>query len=95
MAGIAILLALFCVGALARTQSSTYSVSGTPAFLQVGRCYVLTFPIVGAPNWKVVEVLDAGWFKAENDASPASARREPVWINTGQIVTVREARCSD
>jgi hypothetical protein len=78
----------------ATTQPNAASTLGVPAFLQAGRCYRFTFPITGAPNWKVLDVLDAGWVKAEVDAGPASARREPVWINIGQLITVHEARCS-
>jgi hypothetical protein len=51
--------------------------------------------IEGAPAWKVLDVQDGGWIKAEVDAGSASARREPAWVNTAQLVTVREARCSD
>jgi hypothetical protein len=65
-----------------------------PSFLQPNRCYRLTFSIAGAPNWKVLEVLDAGWIRAEVDAGPASAHREPMWVNTAQIVTARDATCS-
>jgi hypothetical protein len=33
--------------------------------------------------------------QAEVDAGPRSAVREPVWINTAQIITIREAACSE
>jgi hypothetical protein len=76
----------------AGSQSSS---SSAPSFLQPGRCYRFTFPITGAPNWKVLDVLDAaGWIKAEVDAGAASAKRESAWINTAQLITVRESRCS-
>ena len=65
-----------------------------PAFIRADRCYRLTFPIAGSPNWKVLEVLDNGWIKAEVHAGPASERREPTWINTAQIITALDAKCS-
>jgi hypothetical protein len=77
------------------TAQSTDAAARVPAFLRATQCYRLTFAIAGAPNWKVLEVLDAGWIKAEVDAGPRSAVREPVWINTAQIITVREVRCSE
>ena len=69
--------------------------ASVPAFLQPGRCYRFTFPITGAPNWKVLEVLDAGWIRAEVDAGPANSRRESAWVNTAQIIIVRAAPCSE
>jgi hypothetical protein len=82
------------VTSTATTQSAS-GAAGVPAFLQVDRCYRVTFPVAGAPNWKVIELLDAGWIKAEVDAGPRAAVREPVWVNTTQIITAREARCSE
>jgi hypothetical protein len=77
------------------TQSNAAGAPGTPSFLQAGRCYRFTFSVEGAPTWKVLEVLDSGWIKAEVDAGSASARREPAWVNSAQLVSVRETRCSD
>ena len=77
------------------TQPSVAAASGVPAFLRPNSCYRFTFAIAGAPNWKVVEVLDHGWVRGEVEAGSASAIREPVWINTAQILTVREAKCGD
>ena len=62
---------------------------------QANRCYRIAFPITGAPNWKVLEVHDNGWMKAEVDSGPASAKRESAWVNSAQIVTARETRCSE
>jgi hypothetical protein len=76
------------------TQSATVADSGVPAFLQADSCYRFTFPIAGVPEWKVLDVLENGWIRAEVDAGPPSAVREPVWLNTAQIVTARQARCS-
>jgi hypothetical protein len=77
-----------------RTQSVGFSKPEPAAFLQVNRCYRFTFTIVGTPSWKVLEVLEGGWVRAEADAGPASAQREAAWINTAQIVTIRESTCS-
>jgi hypothetical protein len=81
---------------LATQSAATAGASGaaTPAFLQPDRCYRFAFAIPGATNWKVLEVLDGGWIKAEVDAGPAGSTREATWINTAQLVTVREGRCS-
>ena len=75
------------------TRSAAAQSTGMP-FLQLDRCYRFTFSVVGATNWKVLEVLDAGWIKAEVSSGPSSTEHEPTWINTMQLVTVREARCS-
>ena len=65
------------------------------SFLKAEQCYRFIFPITGAPNWKVLEVLEDGWIRAEVDAGPAAAKRESAWVNTAQIVTIREVRCSE
>ena len=77
------------------TQSAITAASGVPAFLRPNSCYRFTFAVVGAPNWKVIEVLDNGWVRGEIESGSASALREPVWINTAQIITAREAKCGD
>lgn len=77
------------------TQPTAAGAPGAARFLQPGQCYRFTFSIDGMPAWKVLEVLDGGWIKAEVDVGPSSARREPVWVNTAQLVTVRDTRCSD
>ena len=66
-AAIAGFLLLLWMSAPVTTQSTAAGAASVPAFLQAGRCYRFTFPITGAPNWKVLEVLDAGWIKAEVD----------------------------
>jgi hypothetical protein len=68
---------------------------GPAAVLKSGHCYRIAFPIEGAPNYKILEVTEAEWIKAEVDAGPASAQRQPMWINAAQIVTLRETPCSD
>jgi hypothetical protein len=65
------------------------------AWIQANRCYRFTFPVTGAPNWRVLNLLDGGWIKAEIDAGPRAAVREPVWVNTAQILTIRDAQCSE
>ena len=66
-----------------------------PDFLQPGHCYRMAFPIDGAPNYKVLEILENGWVRGEVDAGPARAQRPSMWINTAQIITARETRCSE
>jgi len=95
LAAVAGVLLLLWMSAPVTTQSTAAGAARVPGFLQPGRCYRFTFPITGAPNWKVLEVLDAGWIRAEVDAGPANARREAAWVNTAQIITVRAALCSE
>jgi len=94
LTGVVAAVVLFATSPTATTQSAGAGQAGVPAFIQANRCYRLTFSIAGAPNWKVLEVLDNGWVKGEIDAGPASALREPTWINTAQIITARDAKCS-
>ena len=94
VAASAALLGICWIGVPASSQSGSAITASSPSFLEAGRCYRFTFPITGAPNWRVLEVLSGGWIKAEVDAGAASAKREPAWINTAQIITVRDARCS-
>lgn len=77
-----------------RTQPASQAGPVTPAFLRPERCYRLTFPIAGVPTWKLLEVLDGGWVRAEVDAGSTSTPRDSAWINTAQVITVREVRCS-
>ena len=67
----------------------------TPTFLQPGHCYRIAFPIEGAPSYKVLELLEGGWMRAEIDSGTAKAQRPSMWVNTAQIVTLREVRCSE
>ncbi|MGH9373910.1 MAG: hypothetical protein ACRD15_20545, partial [Vicinamibacterales bacterium] len=64
MAGIAL---TFAVGARASTPPTTLPMQAalTPAFLQPGHCYRIAFPIEGAPSYKVLELLEGGWMRAE------------------------------
>jgi hypothetical protein len=95
LAAMSVLSVLIWTSTPATTQSPNDGATGLPTFLRANRCYRFTFPIAGAPNWKVLDLLEAGWIRAEVDAGPRSAAREPVWINTAQIVTIREAQCSE
>jgi hypothetical protein len=92
--GIVAAVMLFATSPMATTQSAGAGQTSVPAFMQANRCYRLTFSIAGSPNWKVLEVVDNGWVKAEIDAGPASTLREAVWINTAQVITARDAKCS-
>jgi hypothetical protein len=76
-------------------QSSGSRATMVPAFFEADRCYRLTFTIAAAPNWKVLEVVDGTWIRAEIDAGPASATREPLWVNTALVVTARTAPCGE
>lgn len=99
-AGIAIVVAGITVAGVAASSSSrlvdgAQRPAAAPPFVQPGLCYRIAFPIDGAPNYKVLELLDGGWLKAEVDAGPGKAQRQPLWVNTAQIITMREARCSE
>ena len=63
-------------------------------FLSAGNCYRVAFPIESPPNYKVLEVLDGGWIRAEVDAGSAKAQRPSMWINTSQIISMRQVPCS-
>ena len=89
------LLAALVFAAPVFIRPATARAVETPGFLKPGQCYRLSFSIEGAPAWKVLEVVDAGWIRAEVDTGPASAQREAIWINTAHIVTARPTRCSD
>ena len=70
--------------------------AGAASFLREGSCYRIAFTIESASSYKVLEILDGGWIRAELDSgSSAAARRQSFWANTAQMVTVRELRCSD
>ena len=98
-AGIALMFAgLLAIGArLLATPITAPPVQPvmTPPFLQPGHCYRIAFPIEGAPSYKVLELLDGGWMRAEVDSGSAKAQRPSMWVNTAQIITLREVRCSE
>ena len=83
--------------AAARPAESPRQAGTGPAyFLREGSCYRIAFTIESASSYKVLEILDGGWIRAEVDSgSSQAARRQSFWANTAQIVTVRELRCSD
>jgi hypothetical protein len=92
--GLAVMIVAGVTAASRGGAAQAQTPGATPPFLQADHCYRIAFTIDGAPNYKVLALLDGGWIKAEVDAGPASAQRQPFWINTAQIVTIREARCS-
>ena len=98
-AGIALTFAgLMAIGARAfsmPTITPPIQTALTPAFLQPGHCYRIAFPIEGAPSYKVLELLEGGWLRAEIDSGTARAQRPSMWVNTTQIITLREVRCSE
>ena len=88
-------LLVACVSVLAAARSSgPAALAAAPGFLQAGSCYRIAFPIESPPNYKVLEVLDEGWIRAELDAGTAQAQRPSMWINTAQIISLTEVRCS-
>jgi hypothetical protein len=96
----AVAIAILAVGMLVTisgmpSASTAQRPAWAPEVLQPGHCYRIAFSIEGLPNYKVLELLDGGWIKGEVDAGSAKAERQPLWINSAQIVTMREARCSE
>jgi hypothetical protein len=89
------LAALVGGAATAASRGGSPAQASTPGFLTAGHCYRIAFPIDGAPNYKVLELVGEGWVRAEVDAGSAKAQRQSLWINTAQIVTMREVRCSE
>ena len=88
-------LILIGMGIGVSTSSTAAAAPGAAGFLQPGHCYRFVLSVEGTPVWKVLDVLENGWIKAEVDAGPGSAQRESAWVNTGQLVVARETRCSD
>ena len=86
---------LAAAAAYAAAPQVAESASMLRQVLEPGACYRLVLPVQAAPQYKVLELLDGGWIRAEVDAGPASAKRDPIWINSAQIVAVRTARCSE
>lgn len=66
-----------------------------PDFLRVGQCYRIAFTINSAPSYKILELREDGWLKAEVDAGSAKAQRQWFWVNVSQIVTVRDMPCGE
>ena len=90
------LLVLIGVGAAQTTVSSRpeETARSVHGLLEPERCYRFVFSIPGAPTYKVLQLGPGDWIKAEVVAGPASVEREPLWINTAQIITIRNARCA-
>lgn len=87
------LLGLIGVAAISNRADAAAQTAGL-AFLQAGSCYRIAFPIESPPNYKVLEVREGGWIRAEVDAGPAGAQRASMWVNTAQIISLREVPCS-
>ena len=83
------------VAASQPSESPRQTATGPASFLRPGSCYRIAFTIDSASSYKVLEILDGGWIRAEVDAGSGQAQRASFWANTAQIVTVRELRCSD
>lgn len=92
-----LIAALIVAGGAAAASSARErrSQPGAHPFIQAGSCYRIAFPIDGPPNYKVLEVIEGGWVRAEVDAGTAKAQRPSMWINTAQVITLREVRCSE
>jgi hypothetical protein len=62
------------------------AVAGAPKFLEVGKTYSLS-SIAGTQTVKVLEIdKESGWVKTQVD----KPRSEIIWLNTSQLVTIRE-----
>jgi hypothetical protein len=77
------------------TRQSAPDVDGVPSFIQVNRCYQFAVQTPVVTRYRVLAHLDDGWISAESDVGTSPAQRDRVWINTTQIISAREARCSD
>ena len=85
---------ILALGALALSSSAGNVGAQGTGFIAPNSCYRIAFPIESPPNYKVLDVLDGGWIRAEVDAGPASAQRSSMWINTAQIISMRQVSCS-
>lgn len=90
---ILIVTALLVIAGWGFTYPGNAAAQGT-SFIVANSCYRIAFPIESPPNYKVLDVLDGGWIRAEVDAGPASAQRASMWINTAQIISMRQVACS-
>lgn len=88
------LTALLVVCGWGLTYTRIVATAQGTGFIAPNTCYRVAFPIESPPNYKVLEVLDGGWIRAEVDAGPASARRSSMWINTAQIISMHQVACS-
>jgi hypothetical protein len=88
------LTALIVVCGWGLTYTRSVATAQGTGFIAPNTCYRIAFPIESPPNYKVLEVLDSGWIRAEVDAGPAGARRSPMWINTAQIISMARVSCS-
>lgn len=92
--GVASMLAIAVRGLSAAEPGQAATPSDLGSFIIVGQCYRLVFSVPGAPDYKVRRLLAGGWIEAEVDAGPPSADREAVFVNTSQVITARQRRCS-
>lgn len=88
-------LAASLVTILGPGSTAAAQAPSVPAFIEPGRCYRIAFPIDGPVHYKVLERLDHGWIRAEIDAGSGKSQRPPLWINTAQILTMRDVRCAE
>jgi hypothetical protein len=91
------LIGTIAIGAAALSRATPVGASQRTnelGFLQPGSCYRIAFPIESPPNYKVLELLEGGWIRAELDAGTAKAQRQSMWINSAQIISLREVGCS-
>jgi hypothetical protein len=98
-AGATLLLGILLLGGTAllawRTPAPAQTARPIPDFLRVGQCYKIAFTINSAPSYKVLELRDDGWFKAEVDAGSAKAQRQWFWVNVAHIVRVTDRPCGE
>ena len=97
-AGMTLLLGILLLGGtalLAWRSPAQPKPTSIPDFLRVGQCYKIAFTINSAPSYKVLELRDDGWFKAEVDAGSAKAQRQWFRVNVSQIVTVSDRQCGE
>jgi hypothetical protein len=88
------LAGILALGGFALTSNARgVSAQGT-GFIAPNSCYRIAFPIESPPNYKVLEVLESGWIRAEVDAGSPRAERASMWINTAQIISMRQVPCS-
>jgi hypothetical protein len=89
-----VLTGILALGAFALSSDARNVKAQGAGFITPNTCYRIAFPIESPPNYKVLEVLDSGWIRAEVDAGPAGARRSSMWINTAQIISMHQVACS-
>ena len=88
------LTGILALGGFALASNTRGVAAQSTGFIAPNSCYRIAFPIESPPTYKVLEVLDGGWIRAEVEAGSPRAERASMWVNTAQIISMRQVPCS-